>query len=258
MLYEKELHFARSVAMHAGELALGHQVRGLQPESKADLTPVTIADRECEQLIASRIEAAFPDDGILGEEGSSKASRNGRRWIIDPIDGTKDFIRGLPLWATLIGFEVDGTVVAGVAGMPARQEQYSAIAGGGAWRNDHRIAISNITSPASAVACINGVNRVRELPFAADFLEWSSQFWAVRSFGGCLDAVLLASGFVDLWIEPYAQAWDLAPLKIIFDEVGVRFCNFDGGSSIYGGNGIAFVPALEPAVRSLLGSAARA
>src|SRR4051794_2828176 len=111
MKWEKELQVARSAAMHAGDLARGYQTQELKPEAKPDLSPVTIADRECEKLITSEILAAFPEDGLLGEEGTNRPSRNGRKWIIDTIDGTRDFVRGLPWWAVLIGLEVNGEVV---------------------------------------------------------------------------------------------------------------------------------------------------
>lgn len=252
MEFRKELDLARSMAMHAGELAIGHQTRGVHAETKADLSPVTIADKECERLIVNRIRETFPDDGILGEEGASHPTRNGRLWIIDPIDGTRDFVRGLPLWSTLIALEVDGVVVMGVCHMQCRNEQYSAVRGQGAWLNEKPIRISSIESPAQSLVCLSGLNRVEALPFGPRTLEWASQFWAVRSMGGCLDAMMVASGKAEFWLEPVAQAWDLAPLKIIIEEAGGRFLNFDGGSSIRGGNGLAFVPALEPAVRQLL------
>jgi histidinol phosphatase-like enzyme (inositol monophosphatase family) len=253
--WEKELAFARSVAMHAGELALGWQRRGIVAESKTDLTPVTIADRESEQLIASRISEAFPDDGIVGEEGSAKPSRNGRRWIIDPIDGTRDFVRGLPLWSVLIGFEVDGDVVVGVAHFPPRNEQYFATRGGGAWLNDKRIRCSSITSVDQALLCATGLHLVDRCDWSKRLVPWMARFWAVRSLGGCVDAVMLASGFAEMWLEPSAAAWDIAPFKILFEEAGARFFNFDGGSSIYGGNCIGCVPGLEPIARDLIGPA---
>jgi histidinol phosphatase-like enzyme (inositol monophosphatase family) len=250
--FEKELQFARSVAMHAGELALGYQSHELKPESKPDMSPVTMADKECERMIAARIEETFPDDGILGEEGSNKQPRNGRKWIVDPIDGTRDFVRGLPLWGTLIGLEVDGTVEVAVANLAPRRESYFAVRGSGAFLNDSSISISGIQEPGLALASVNGVNNIRKMPFASDFLDWVSQFWAVRSMGGCVDAMLLASGRAELWIEPHAQPWDLAALKVIIEEAGGRFLNFDGGSSIYGGNAAACVPALEATVRRLV------
>jgi histidinol phosphatase-like enzyme (inositol monophosphatase family) len=258
MQYEKELQFAKSVAMHAGELALGYQSQELIPESKPDLSPVTIADKECEKLIASRIRETFPQDGILGEEGTAYEGNNGRRWIIDPIDGTRDFVRRLPLWSVLIGFEMNAEVVVGVSCMPARNEMYWAAKESGAYLNDKRLHVSGISDPSQALACVNGFNNVLEFGFSATLLEWLSHFWAVRSMGGCMDAVLLASGRAEVWLEPYAQPWDLAPLKVILEEAGARFFNFDGGNSIYGGNCAACVPGLEKTVRKLLGLVAHA
>lgn len=253
MVWEKELQVARSAAMHAGDLAVGYQSKELKPESKPDLSPVTIADRECEKLIVSEILAAFPDDGILGEEGARRDGRSGRKWIVDPIDGTRDFVRGLPFWAVLIGLEVDGQVVVGVTHMPALKNMYHAVRGGGAFCNDRPISTTSIDSPGNAMACVNGLNRMVEFPWASRFIPWLDQFWAVRSFGGCMDAMMLASGHAELWLEAHAQAWDLAAVNLILEESGARVRNFDGGNSIYGGNAMAYVPALEPAVKDLLG-----
>src|SRR5713226_2081557 len=118
MPFGKELEVARKAAERAAGLALRHQSAGLRAEVKPDASPVTQADRECEKLIAGMLEDAFPDDGILGEEGARKSSRSGRRWIIDPIDGTRDFVRGNPLWANLIALEEGDAVVAGVVNLP--------------------------------------------------------------------------------------------------------------------------------------------
>ncbi len=254
MGFEKELEKARAAAERAGEVALGYRDRGFTAEAKSDGSPVTPADRECERVIAGLLEEAFPDDGLLGEEGSAKESRSGRRWIVDPIDGTRDFVRGNPLWAVLIGLEENGVVAAGVAHLPALGETYFAWRGGGAYRNQDRIRISSITRVDQAVLCPSGLNNLSGRPFAAGLLEWMKGFWAVRSLGGCLDAMLVASGKAEVWIEPVVKAWDLAAPKVIIEEAGGRFFNFDGGSSIYGGNCAACVPALEQELRRFLGA----
>jgi histidinol-phosphatase len=158
----------------------------------------------------------------------------------------------MPFWSTLIGFEVDGVVEMGVCHMQCRGEQFSAVRGEGAWLNEKPIHISDITSASQSVACISGINNARVLPFRNGLLDWVEQFWSVRSMGGCLDACWLAQGKAELWLEPTAKPWDLAPLKIIIEEAGGKFINFDGGSSIYAGNGIGYVPALESVVRDLL------
>ena len=251
-VYTKELEIGQTIARRAGELALGYWGKGIGFESKADASPVTIADRESERLIAAMIEEHFPGDGLLGEEGSRKESASGRRWIIDPIDGTRDFVRGNPAWAVLIGFEAEGEVQAGFAFLPAMGHLFHACRGGGGFRNDARIRVSSITGVEQAVLCINSLNGIEELSFGPRLPEWMSRFWAVRSMGGCLDAMMVASGQADLWIEPTAQPWDLAPLKIIAEEAGGRFFNFGGGSSIYGGDCMICTPGLETEAKRLL------
>lgn len=119
--------------------------------------------------------------------------------------------------------------------------------------NDTRIRVSGISEASQAVVCVNGFNNLGAIPFASGLIEWLAGFWAVRSLGGCMDAALLASGSVDVWIEPHAQPWDLAALQVILEEAGARFFNLDGGRSIYGGNCAACVPELENEVRRLLG-----
>ncbi len=158
--FEKELETGRAIAHKAAETALRYFRTGIAFESKSDHSLVTAADRECERLIARELEQAFPDDGLLGEEGAQKNSRSGRRWIIDPIDGTRDFIRGTPAWAVLLGLEVDGDVVAGFACLPALGDLFSASRAGGAFVNDERIHASEADNIAEAVLCLNGFNAV--------------------------------------------------------------------------------------------------
>ncbi len=252
MRWDRELSFARAAALRAGEIALAHLARGLNPEAKSDASPVTAADRECEQLLARLIEEAFPDDGILGEEGACKDSRSGRRWTLDPIDGTRDFVRGNPMWSTLIGLEAAGEIVAGVAHFPGLGETYFAARGQGAYRNDERIHVSSIPGVEQAVLCVNGFDTLASQPFAPRLLEWAKTFWAVRAMGGAYDAMLVASGRAEIWIEPRVKEWDLAAPKIIEEESGARFFSFDGSNTISAGNAAACTPALEPALREFL------
>jgi len=252
MPFEKEIEVACAVAARAGEAALRHYGGQVPSETKSDDSPVTAADRESEALIARLLAESFPDDGLLGEEGSLKGSPSGRRWIIDPIDGTRDFMRGVPTWAVLLGLEAQGDVVVGVAHLPALRETYWATRGQGAFRNDTQIRVSSISSPAQAVFCIDCLNRIPDSPFSRRLIPWLSRFWAVRSMGGIMDAMLVASGSAEAWIEPVAKAWDLAPIKVIIEEAGGRFFNFDGGDSIHGGNCVVCVPPLEAEIRRFL------
>jgi histidinol phosphatase-like enzyme (inositol monophosphatase family) len=250
--FTRELEIGRTIARRAGENALRYWGKGIGFESKEDASPVTQADQEGERLIAALVAEHFPDDGLLGEEGARKDCGNGRRWIIDPVDGTRDFIRGNPAWAVLIGFEAAGEIEVGFAFLPAMGHMFYAARGAGAFLNDNPIRVSTIAEPSQAVLCVNGFNATHQLEFAPALLDWMRQFWAVRSMGGCLDAVMVASGQADLWIEPTAAPWDLAPLKVIGEEAGGRFFNFDGGNSIYGGNCVIATPGLEAEARRLL------
>jgi fructose-1,6-bisphosphatase/inositol monophosphatase family enzyme len=256
MAWEREIDVCREVAARAGALALRHAEQGVTSEDKTDLSPVTVADRECERLIVEGLRAAFPEDGFLGEEGSRDDGCSGRRWIVDPIDGTRDFLRGLGTWSNLIGLEADGEVVLGVCHMAARGEMYWAVRGEGAWRNDRRITVSSIDRRDKAVACLTAFEAVHRSPLAPRILEHLAGYWTVRSMGGCQDAMLVASGRAEVWIELSGKAWDLAPLQVIAEEAGARFFNFDGGRSIYGGSAVLCVPFLEEELREFVRVAA--
>src|SRR5579883_2736972 len=189
MMLAREIAVARKVAEESAKLALKHQAAGVRAEMKADESPVTVADRESEQLIARTLEEAFPEDGILGEEGSQKVSRSGRRWIIDPIDGTRDFVRGNLLWSVLIGLEREGDVVAGVVHMPMLGQTCWASRGCGAFRNDTRLRVSSVRDPRLAVLSVNSLNRIREMEFTSRLIDWTSKFCAFRCLGGTPDAI---------------------------------------------------------------------
>jgi len=254
MAWEREIEVCRSVARRAGELALSYAAKGVTPEDKSDDSPVTVADRECEQLIVSELRAAFPDDGFLGEEGASDTGTSGRRWIVDPIDGTRDFVRGLPTWSNLIGLEVDGEVVVGVCNLPAQGELYWAVRGEGAFVGERLIRVSSIDRRDRAVLCLTAFSSLAGSPLAGTIVDYMSGYWAVRSMGGCQDAILVVSGRAEAWFEIAAKAWDLAPLKILAEEAGARFFNFDGGSSIHAGNAVICVPFLEEELRAFVGA----
>jgi histidinol-phosphatase len=242
MAYQHEMKVGAEIARRAGDLALRIREGGIAVETKSDESPVTIADRECEKLIVAGLERAFPDDGLLGEEGASRESASGRRWIIDPIDGTRDFIRGTGAWSVLIGLEEQGAVVAGFAYFPVTGRMYSAARGAGAYRDDTRITASAISRKSEALLCVNGLSFMHGYAFAPRLIDWLAGFWTVRSMGGCLDAMLVASGVADAWIEAKAKPWDLAPLKIIAAEAGCVTFDFAANDTIYGGNYVIATP----------------
>lgn len=252
MAFEREVEIAKLVVQEAASLALDYQRRGVTAESKSDDSPVTAADRACEQLILETLAREFPEDGVLGEEGANRDSQNGRRWIVDPIDGTRDFVRGIPLWAVLLGLEENGEIVAGAAFSPGQKYLLWAREGAGAWCNGKRIQVSRASEPAHSVLSLNGFHKSSVRRYATGLVDFLQSFWAVRSMGGAVDAMLVAQGLADAWIEPNAAPWDLAPFKLIIEEAGGVFKSFAGENTIYGGNAVACAPGLEACLRQFL------
>lgn len=253
MSFEREVAAAKRMAQEAGALALDYERQGVAAETKPDKSPVTEADRACERLMVDYIAREFPGDGVMGEEGAERRNASGRTWIIDPIDGTKDFVRGIPLWAVLIGLEQEGQVVAGAAYSPRQGLLLSGGRGLGAWANGKRLQVSDKRGPEEAVLSFNGFNKEGIKRFSNELFPWMQRFWAVRSLGGAMDAMLVAQGQADLWIEPSAKPWDLAPFQVLVEEAGGRFGSLDGEKTIYGGSAYACAPGLEPYVQELLG-----
>jgi len=251
MAFEHELDFLKTISAEAGKLALDYQRKGISAETKEDESPVTAADKACEKFLVEEISREFPDDGILGEEGESKLSKSGRRWIVDPIDGTRDYVRGLPLWANLIGMEQDGEVVLGAANSPTQNLMCWASKGGGTFANGEPAHVSKITEASQAVLCFNGFHKANVPAMGQPLLNWVGQFWAVRGLGGAVDAMLVAMGKADVWVEPNAKPWDFAALKIIVEEAGGRFASFSGKNTIYEGSGYACTPGIEPFIRDM-------
>ena len=253
MNYEEELEFARGIATLAGENARSIRAHGMRTETKPDDSPVTTADRENERIMREAIEQKFPADGILGEEGTSKAGSSGRRWIIDPIDGTRDFVRGNRFWCVLVALEEADEPIVGVAHFPLLNETYWASRGSGAYCNDERLRVSDVASVGSSVFSPNGLHLPAALPYLPQVMELMQRSWSVRSYGGALDACLLAAGKEEIWFEPKAEVWDLAPLKVILEEAGALFLAMDGSRRIDRRTAIACVPGVATQVREALG-----
>lgn len=242
MTYQQELDFARNIAIAAGENARHIRENGITTETKEDTSPVTIADRENERLIREAIEREFPEDGILGEEGSSKSGTSGRRWIVDPIDGTRDFVRGNRFWCVLVALEAGGESLVGVAHFPMLAETYWAVKGQGAYRMDERLRVSDRKLLADCVFHPNGLHLAEARAHLATVLGLMQASWSVRSYGGALDACMLAAGQVDIWFEPKVAPWDLAALKLIIEEAGGLFFALDGSRRIDRGTAFGCAP----------------
>ena len=182
MKYQREVEFARRVAIAAGINAERIRAQGITAETKSDDSPVTAADRDNERLIREAIESEFPDDGILGEEGSSKPGTSGRRWIVDPIDGTRDFVRGNRFWCVLIALEANGESLAGVAHFPMLEETYWSATGQGSYLHEMRLRASARTALAECSFHPNGLHLVEARPHLRTIVETMQRSWSVRAW----------------------------------------------------------------------------
>jgi histidinol-phosphatase len=251
--YQRELEFARAIAIAAGANARRIWQAGITAETKADDSPVTAADKDNERLIREAVEREFPDDGILGEEGSSKPGTSGRRWIVDPIDGTRDFVLGNRFWCVLIGLEAGDESLAGVAHFPMIEETYWAAQGEGAYLNSARLRASARTRMSACAFHPSGLQLPEARPYLATVVEVMQRSWSVRAYGGALDACMVAAGQVDIWFEPKVAPWDLVALRLIIEEAGGVFFALDGSRSIYRGSAFGCAPGLAGAVRKVFG-----
>jgi histidinol-phosphatase len=228
------VRYEAAIAAAGQAAALAHQyyVGEVQVEWKPDQSPVTVADREGEALVRSRLLDAFPDDGFLGEEHGEKLGSSGYRWIIDPIDGTRSFVRGIPLWGTLLGLEYKGEQIAGVAVAPALGETWRALRGDGAYRNDRRIHVSRTDDLSQSLIFYSGVTWFQQSGHLDQFLALSGQTDRQRGFGDFYGFMLVAQGSGELMLDHGVKIWDVAALKPIVDEAGGRLTDWDGMANV--------------------------
>jgi histidinol-phosphatase len=248
---DRALAAAVEAARAAGQVALRYYRTGFDVALKADDTPVTEADRGAEQAIRDVLGPAFPDHGFLGEELGAVGDQQ-RRWIIDPIDGTRNFIRRLPVWATLIGLEEQGEIVVGVVHNPVTGELLAARRGGGAWSNGERVRVSEIADLAEATLLHAGLNLLREAGYWEGFVRLVDATGRQRGFGDYLGYTLVAEGKAEIYVETDLKPWDLAPCRLLVEEAGGRFTDLTGAPSIYGGSGFASNGRLHEAALALL------
>ncbi|MGK8523719.1 histidinol-phosphatase [Nocardia asteroides] len=216
----------------------------LKVDAKPDLTPVSDADLAVEQEIRRLLSDARPDDAVLGEEFGGAAEFDGRQWVVDPIDGTKNFVRGVPIWATLIALLEDGAPIVGVVSAPALVRRWWAAAGSGAWSSfegkaGKPISVSAVGELGSASLAFSSLSGWRERGLRERFLALTDEVWRVRGYGDFLSYCLLAEGAVDIATEPEVSLWDLAALDILVREAGGRFTALNGAPGPHGGDAIA-------------------
>jgi len=247
------LNFAVETAYLAGRLTLGYYQTGVQPDMKADDTPVTIADRKAEELIRSRIEKQYPHHAIIGEEHGTKEVKGAtQRWIIDPIDGTKAFTRGVPLYGVLIGLEIEGTVQVGAAYFPALDEMVAAATGEGCWWNGRRAHVSTITDLKRAYLALTDVNSFDRYHKSEAFQRLVKATYHRAGWSDAYGYALVATGRAEIMLDPIMNVWDCGPFPPIFQEAGGYFGDWQGNETIYGGEALATTRSLLPEVLRLI------
>lgn len=243
------LDFATDAAFRAGRHALSYFQTGVEAVRKADLSPVTIADRNGEELLRRLIRERFPGHAVVGEEmGASGDSSH--RWILDPIDGTRSFVRGVPLFGVLVAFEIEAEPVVGVCYLPALDEMVAAGRGEGAWWNGRRARVSTISSLEEALVSVTE---------PASLSDMHPGFWerlkkragAIRGYSDCYGHVLVATGRAEIMLDPVMNLWDNAALLPIVEEAGGSFTDWSGRRAIDGGSAISTNGLLRDAVLAL-------
>jgi histidinol-phosphatase len=209
------------------------QSRDMEVIHKQDNSPVTIADRGAEQLIRELIGKHFPNDGFLGEEFGDQPGSTGYRWIIDPIDGTKSFIRHVPMWGTLIGLEFEGEQIAGVVYMPVFGHLYRALRGDGAYFNDVRIRTSAVNNLSEAFLCYSSIQWFTKHGKLDQFLRMYDSTARQRGYGDFYGFMLVAQGSCDLMIDHGVSPWDVSAVCAIVEEAGGKFTDWDGQPGIH-------------------------
>jgi histidinol-phosphatase len=240
-----------------GDVALSHYRSNLAVETKVDGSPVTVADRAAERAAREWVGRLFPNDGVLGEEfGETNASAR-RRWIIDPIDGTKSFVHGAPLWGSLVALCEGERVLAGAASFPAVGETIGAAPGAGAWWNGSRCAVSSIAALGRATVLTTD-ERFRQHPERVTGWRRVSESAAIsRTWGDCFGYLLVATGRAELMCDPVLSAWDAAAFYPIIREAGGVFTDWNGRDTAFGGSAIATNQVLAHSVRDVLSATGR-
>jgi histidinol phosphatase-like enzyme (inositol monophosphatase family) len=233
------LDFAVQLAREAGDITYQHFKGSFVAERKADNSFVTIADREAEKNLRANIERAFPDDGILGEEEGEKIGTSQRRWIIDPVDGTYSFVHGVPLYAVLIGLEIDGESVLGAVNLPALNELVYAARGLGCFWNGEPARVSSTKSLGEALLLATDFGTCEQYGFGRAVEALQHQVNARRTWGDAYGHVLVATGRADIMLDPVMNVWDCAALLPLLEEAGGTFTDWQGKRTIQGGNAIS-------------------
>ena len=248
------LEATQELARRAGSVALRHFRSALSVEAKTDGSPVTIADRSAEEAAREWIARRFPSDGVLGEEFGAHLPAAKRRWLIDPVDGTKTFVRGVPLWGTLIAVCEDENVLAGAAFFPAVDEIVGAAPGLGCWWNGGRAQVSNVGLLEAATVLTTDERFTRTAERREGWQRLAAGAAISRTWGDCYGYLLVATGRAEVMVDGIVAPWDAAALLPVITEAGGVFTDWTGNQTAFGGSIVATNAALAERARELLGA----
>lgn len=232
-----DLTFLEETIREAGKITLKYfNSRELKVDTKTNDTPVTQADRESEMYIREKIEKYFPEDSIIGEEFGEKKGSNNRTWILDPLDGTKTFVTGVPLYGTMIALEEDGEVTQGAVYIPALNELVIAGRGEGCFWNGSLCEVSTVNKMENATLLTTDDYRLRQIIGHERHSEIFQNVKLFRTWGDCYGHILVATGRAEAMFDPKVAVWDIAPLAVIMEEAGGQYSDFSGKPDIRGGS----------------------
>jgi histidinol phosphatase-like enzyme (inositol monophosphatase family) len=242
--------FAVDATWQAGKITLEYFQTDTAVERKADASPVTLADRRAEEKLRECIQGAFPEHGILGEEFGEVLGRTPYRWVLDPLDGTRSFIQGVPLYGVMMGLEHHGRAVLGVVHFPALGETVYAAKGEGCYWNGRRAHVSTVAQLGDAVVLATSVRSLYDEGRGAVFEALQGQTRLQRTWGDCYGHILVATGRAEVMLDPILNIWDCAALQPILEEAGGTFTDWHGTATHTGGNGLStngylFQPVME-------------
>lgn len=233
------LEFALEAAWQAGRITLEYFQTGTAVERKADASPVTLADRRAEEKLREAIQRHFPEHGILGEEFGELPGHTPYRWILDPLDGTRSFIQGVPLYGVLMGLEYANQAILGVAHFPALGETVYAAKGEGCYWDGRRARVSTVDRLEEAVVLATSVRSLYEEGRGPVFEALQAQTRLQRTWGDCYGHILVATGRAEIMLDPILNIWDCAALQPILEEAGGTFTDWQGTATHTGGNGLS-------------------
>jgi len=235
---ERLIDFAEKTVKKSNLITLKYYSKKIKHRVKDNLTPVTVADIKCENFILGKIKEKFPEHSIHAEEHGKSEKQSEFKWIIDPIDGTKNFMRKYPFWGTLLALEYQGKVVLGVISMPVLGEFMIAAKGKGCRVNGKKVKVSKIKKINESYLIHGGLNYIFSEPYRQNFVNLVNSSYYDRGFGDCHGHTYIINGKAEIMVDPHVAPYDVAPVKICVEEAGGRFTDIHGNDTIYSGSAV--------------------